>query len=233
MAVESWVLNNNCRKIYCTATINNKGVISYLLKSSYVIEAQLKSQYGMFDELVFGKILKNDNRAIKYRKLPTSKVKADISELSNNQDLLPKLVDFMKEEFSEDIVKISKKVAESFLKDSLREDSSISYEKKPKYTLISHKDGKIFGCAILLPKRGGAIKAVLSFGFENVGELQRLIKKCEKFAKDKKRHKLYFTIPDDRFDYIEALKRLGYETEGILRKPYKKNKNIIVSSKTF
>lgn len=230
-SIEKWVLREGGRKVYCTATVNNRAVVNYLLSANYTIEAQLKNQYGQFDELIFGKILCDSNKSVKYRELEPISVKAQISDLNKIPHLFDEIVKFLQVEFSKDIVKINTSSARSFLKDSLRSGEDIPYEEKPKIALVVHHDEKILGLVILLPKRGGAIKGVISFGYNSLKNLRELIKKSEAVARKAKRHKIYFTIPDNRFDLISVLKEEKFQTEGILRKPYKENINIIVSSK--
>lgn len=220
------------RKIYCTATVVNRDVVNYLLEAGYKVECQLERQYGIFDELVLGKILIPTKRKLKKivfsgfeQRKPTycgRPVKSDKEQTAS----------FIKDQFSEDIVAISTKVAKKFTLDSFR-NIDLSYEQKPKTLLISKRSNSIVAACICLPKRGGSFKAVLLSEKQRSESLTELLKCVEKEAQRQNRKKIYFTVPEHRIDHLEQLRNSKYHYEGTLIEPYTRGINVHILSKIF
>lgn len=218
------------RKVYCTSTVTNREVIGYLLRSDYRIECQLQSHYGMFDELVFGKLLAPETKLpLDYKfpaatRAPSCLIHHDPSEFEKH------LAVFMQREFSRDIAQIDLKIAKNFIKDACRK-IDLTYEEKPKKLIFATLSSSVSILCICLPKRGGALKSVLLSSISCSNAVSKVVLAVEKYARSEGRHKLYFTVPEFRQDLTITLKDLGYRTEGILRSPYKKSVDIFLMAK--
>lgn len=230
-ALSQYLRSKGYRKIYCTATVVNKEVVNYLLSAGYKIECQLKAQYGMFDELVMGKILLPSEPVLLNYKSEFAKDTLALVGLPTEADEAA-ISSFIQKHFSLDIVKVSKKVSSAFVKDSFR-SPDLSYEQKPKTIIVSKTHKKILALCICLPKRGGSFKAVLLSGKVSRTVLENIIRGAEREGKKKRRKKIYFTVPENRLDHIECLKKLKYRFEGTLHEPYQRGINIFIFSKQF
>lgn len=227
-AIENRVRRKGFKKVYCTATISNKRVVNYLLSSGYKIEVQLSKQYGLHDELIFGKFVDESKKRIVKKDSLHSRGgtcrKVDRHDAKN-----PTLINFIREEFSKDIIKISKKNSEAFIVAGLEEETS--YLKKTKRLFIAENRNEVLAAAICLPKRGGAQKIVLLSRTENLKTLAHLLKLIESDAKQKGRKKLYITLPENKRSLHDLLIKNGFLLEGFLEQPYKRNVNVYIYSK--
>lgn len=234
-SLHSYLLKRKVRKIYCTATVVNRDVVNYLLAAGYKVECQLTRQYGIFDELILGKILipsrpsRLKNIATECRKkLESSKL---ISTGTPKKSDKGPLIAFIQRTFSKDFTKISKKVASSFVEDSFR-NSDLAYEQKPKTILIGKLKNELIAACICLPKRGGSFKAVLLSDMDLPSLVfKELIFAVESIATKQRRSKIYYTVPEYRFDHIQNLRELKYSFEGVLIEPYSMNENVHIYSK--
>lgn len=231
-ALEEKLKQEGMRKVYCTSSSNNKAVVRYLLASGYKVEIQLAKQYGIYDELVFGKFLIETPSQNIPLVLPDLQKNPGILHEVNIEKLKTQFVDFIQKQFSIDVIEISKKVAKNFVRDSFR-SKDLTYEDKPKKIFAFSFRNKIGATALLLPKRGGSIKCVLLSSVKNVKLIREMINKVEEYAIQENRHRLYFTIPENRLDIIHALKEENYKIEGILHSPYKANVNFYVIFKSL
>lgn len=227
-AIEDHVRSQKMRKVYCTAPQSSFEVIKYLLSSGYRVEAHLDRHYARdHGDIVFGKLIGPGVEQQKLRKPDSDRhgklCKPDYFEKGE-------LAKAIKSLFAKTWFKIDLEFAQKIVDDSL-DDNASGYEEKPKW-LACLSDGDIcIGAAILLPKRGGAIKTLVVRGTSDRGSLKRLIKSAEELAKEQSRRKIYFLHPIADHEVIDLLIDGGYLPEGLLRAPYVDGRDVVVYSK--
>ncbi|MFS8085849.1 MAG: hypothetical protein ACMG6H_09480, partial [Acidobacteriota bacterium] len=87
------------------------------------------------------------------------------------------------------------------------------------------------GAAILLPKRGGAVKTLIVRGTNDSGSLLKLIKGAENLANEQQRRKIYFLHPIGDHQFVDLLISQRYQAEGLLREPYVAGRDVVVYSR--
>jgi len=216
--------------VYCTAPQNSFEVIKYLLSSGYRVEAHLDRHYARdHGDLVFGKLIGPGVEQQKSRK-PNSNQSGKLCE--PDYFVRKELSNALKRLFANTWFEIDLEFATKIVDDSL--DSSVtSYEEKPKWLMCLRDGDSCIGAAIMLPKRGGAIKALIARGTSDRGSLKQLIKKTEEIAKEQSRRKIYFLHPIADHEVIDLLIAGGYLPEGLLRAPYVDGRDVVVYSKFF
>jgi predicted transcriptional regulator len=215
------------RKLYCTCPDNDQAVISYLIKAGFHIEAHLTKHYSTtHGELVLGQVLEHATKTS-----PTCVHRKDSKAKLLKPEVVPveKLAKAFRKSFSETWIPINYSLARFIVANANRPKST--YEEKPT-TLISFGKGQKSKAHILLvPKRGGAVKAVWLSTTCHKQSLHEMVKCAEDFLVYHHKRKIYFVHPADDKDLIEILKERNYEAEGLLREPYRKGQDALVLSK--
>lgn len=226
--IENYVREHGRRKVYCTCPQNSFAVIRYLLTAGYRVEAHLDNHYARdHGELVFGKLV---GPGIQHRPLK------EVSDSSSARLCGPEafdrndLVRSIKKLFNATWFEIEKRFAQQIVDDSL--DASLTgYAEKPKWLVCLSSHGQCVGAAILLPKRGGAVKTLIVRGTKDTSSLLRLIKGAESLANEQHRRKIYFLHPIGDHQFVDLLISRRYQGEGLLREPYVAGRDVVVYSR--
>jgi len=228
-AVERLVRDSGYRKIYCTCADNAHQVIGYLLNAGMKIEAHLDRQYsGDHGELVFGKFLV----AEEYVEKPPRKRDEHRGEVLDLREVdRTRLRDAMIELFSRDWTPIGVPFAERILKAAVGNGRPDARHKAKRIVCMGEKRGGISAMTILLPKRGGAVKALLSTATKNKATLQNLIEEAARLSCTWGSRKIYFLHPMLDLPVVAALREAQFQMEGFLRAPYAPGEDVGIFSR--
>lgn len=215
------------RKLYCTCPDNDPVVISYLLKAEFRIEAHLVRQYSeTHGELVLGKIVEKkstvNSRLIRRKAIKAGFLKDKSIEGKN-------LAHFFCKMFSDTWIPISKTRAKCVLKNAHR--TEVSYEEKPIQLLSFGERKKCNAQILLVPKRGGAVKALWLSKTNHKKSLKLMLRCAEDRARKQAKRKIYFVLPWNDEELIRILKENAYLVEGLLNEPYRVGQDAVILSK--
>lgn len=220
------------RKLYCTCPDWDMPVVTYLFRAGYKIEAHLASHYTSRNgELVFGLQLPNNARAADRRHLTRSNIAALPIELGTFRK--SEVISAFRRLFSTTWIVVDTATASQIIGGYFRRSKRVAYEEKPVALLAVGAQKKIVGLVLLVPKRGGAVKALLLSATANRDSLNRLIRLAEEAVTAAQRRKLYFIHPIEDNEIISLFVRHGYIAEGVLRSPYRQGQDAAVYSRFF
>jgi len=228
-AIEEYVRPGKARKIYCTCPENSERVIRYLLASGMRIEAHLERHYAAtHNELVFGKLLVADEPSAHRVGLQIPELAGKLSDpVSFARDML--VGDFAKL-FEVTWSPVSQEFASAIVDQALDERTRDQSD-KPKRLVCLRRGRHCIAAVALLPKRGGAVKGLLLRGTRHVHSLGILIESACGLASALKGRKLYFLHPILDSLALRILRSAGFQTEGLLRAPYRAGQDAVVMSK--
>jgi len=227
-AIEVLVRKEGYRKIYCTCADNAPEIASYLLDSGMKLEAHLDRQYsGDHGEFVFGKFLIADEYQGSY--VPERvQVRAtlinspEISEIALKRDF--------KNLFSETWTPVTDSFADRIVRGSMATKKPDPRNKSKRMVCIG-KPNKILGLTVLLPKRGGAVKALLATATNDDSSLRKMIDEVCRLSCRWGSRKIYFLHPLLDITVIQALRESQFQMEGFLRAPYKPGQDVGIFSR--
>ncbi len=84
---------------------------------------------------------------------------------------------------------------------------------------------------ILVPKRGGAVKALCLVLTSHTPSIRNLVAASEDVAMAEARRKIYYLHPISDSRVVSVLREAGYQVEGALRAPYSPSVDALVLSK--
>lgn len=220
------------RKLYCTCPDWDVAAATYLLRAGYRIEAHLASQYTRRNgEFVFGLQLENHNLRSAVVNPSRSNIRGVLAELTRFTKA--EIVSAFRTLFSHTWTRVSTTTASEMIGGYFRHSKRLAYEEKPISLVAVAGRKRLVGMVLLVPKRGGAVKALLMSGTMHRDTLRRLIKLAEGAVSRGKRRKLYFIHPMADDKVISVLVQYGYIAEGVLRSPYRKGQDAAVYSRFF
>ena len=129
--------------------------------------------------------------------------------------------------------KVNAVTASKIISGYFRKPRRVGYEEKPISVVAVAARKKIIGLVLLVPKRGGAVKALLLSETANHDALHQLIELAEEWVKSRRRRKLYFIHPIADTSIISSFVRHGYIAEGVLRSPYREGQDAAVYARFF
>jgi hypothetical protein len=148
-------------------------------------------------------------------------------------DLDPaQLAKALKDEFSRTWGNLSLRTARAFI-NSAQESSRRTYEQKPIGFLCAGLRNYPVAFVALVPKRGGAVKALMFTETNDARTLHELVQRAEDGVLNSSKRKIYFLHPVDDAFVVRLLKQRGYMAEGILREPYAPGRDVIILSRLF
>lgn len=222
--VEEMLRKGGARKIYATAADAATGTLSYLLRSGMRIEAHLRAQYSKgHGELVLGKELNEATADVAERRLDSRP-----GHVVHSTDLTG---DQAAEGLTLALSAYGVRVARERARQLARGLSlTIGYDRKPRELVVLRSGTSLVASIVLSAKRGGAMRGVLGSLTSHTPSLRRLVSAAEEIARASRRRKLYFLqSASDGFD-IAFFKDRGYLTEGVLRAPYERGRDLVVLS---
>jgi predicted transcriptional regulator len=227
-AIEQIVRAAGYRKVYCTCADNATDIISYLLDSEMKIEAHLDRQYSAeHGELVFGKFLVADE----YQDIPAMK-------RSNRKGKLVDPHSFDRASIKKRFVSLFSEswmpVDEVFIERIFRSAAGIGRpdprHKAKRLVCVGNKD-ELLGITVLMPKRGGAVKALLSTKTTDPETLGLMIDEVCRLSCSWGSRKIYFLHPLLDTAVIKVLNESQFQMEGFLRAPYKPGADVGIFSR--
>jgi predicted transcriptional regulator/RimJ/RimL family protein N-acetyltransferase len=227
-AVELLAGHAGYRKIYCTCADDAYDVIQYLLDAGMKVEAHLDRQYsGDHGELIFGKFLVADEYyGARVRRRGSFRGKVlDISSIEKGR-----LRDSMVELFSQDWTPIDETFADRVLAGALTKGKPDARDKAKRIVCMGDSK-RIYAMTILLPKRGGAVKALLCTATEHKGTLQQMIEEVSRLSCGWNSRKVYFLHPLLDSSVVAVLRESRFQLEGILKAPYKPGEDVGILSR--
>ncbi len=227
-SIETYARRQGMRKVYCTCPADKYEVMKYLLASGYRVEAHLELHYSSeHSELVLGKVI-GPNVGAKALRLPNNDDYGRIQKINHFEP--NQLVENIQTMFGTGWVGVSKSFVRQLINDA-KESETVNYAGKTKFLICVKGEKDCIASAILLPKRGGALKAFVLRATANAATLRRLINACEQKAITLQRRKIYFLHPLTDHQIVDLLISRNYVVEGILRAPYVQGRDVVVLSK--
>jgi len=227
-AIELRVRAEGGRKIYCTCADDAYDVISYLLDSGMKVEAHLDHQYaGDHGELVFGKFLMADEyqgRVVPKRGTMRGYIlDLHLIDRARMRDAIVHL-------FSRDWIPVDKAFADRILRSAVAKGRPDARD-KAKRIVCAGVGGRVSAIVILLPKRGGAVKALLCSATDDKVTLMKLIEEAVRLSSSWESRKIYFLHPLLDSSVVNALKDSQFQMEGFLKAPYRQGEDVGVFSR--
>ena len=225
------------RKVYVTAPLEHiPTAILDFEHLKFKLEAVLNSHYSeTSSERVCGKVIKESfEEEAPVLRISIGKEKVENIQYNFSSISFGKLKDFIFEYMSINFGDIDDVFVRSIWNNVATENIKKEYEKKEKDIFLSEKNSKINALVVACSKRGGNYKIspfLIANDFLNEENIQMLVENIEERAWKIKRRKITFFIPIDEVIISNVLSRRNYYSEGILREPYKMNKDFIVFSK--
>jgi len=228
-AVEELARARLVRKLYCTVPATSIAAIRHLLRTGYRVEAHLERHYTVrHGELVFGKVLApghNTNRS-------PSEVPERIASVAASGDLLvEQTVSGLMGMFAARFVKIPRRTMERIVRGADKPGGGP--EAKPRDLICLRNGEKCVGAAVLIPKRGGAVKCVVLLNTSHRASVLGLVSEVERRCRSTGIRKLFLVHPLEDSGFLRVLREAGFESEGILREPYRAGTDEIVLAKLF
>jgi predicted transcriptional regulator len=231
-AITEWARGQGIRKLYCTCPDWDLPVVNYLLRANYKIEAHLTRHYtNRNGELVFGLQLSNHIQPAGINNLAQPDIRAapvDLRGFGKTEILFA-----FQSLFSMTWLDVNIALASKIIGGYFRNSSRGGYEEKPIALRAVAAKENIVGLLVLIPKRGGAVKALLLSRTANEQTVDHLISLAQEFVTSGRRRKLYFIHPIADTRIISSFVRHGYVTEGVLRSPYRQGQDAAVYARFF
>jgi len=207
-------------------------VVSYLLRAGYKIEAHLARHYTPRNgELIFGLQLVNHARARRNAYVARPEIAARAVAARNFSKT--KVVSAFKKLFSDTWTRVNAATASQMIDGYFRRSRRMTYEDKPIALLAMASRKRIIGLLLLVPKRGGAVKALLMSETGHRDSIRHLLELAEEMAQAAGKRKLYFLHPIADNEIISLFVGRGYSAEGVLRSPYRQGQDAAVYSRFF
>lgn len=216
------------RKIYCTCPDREKDVINYLLASGMRIEGHLERHYAAtHNELIFGKLLVADETLPSYERSALTSVPGVLCDPHSFERRT--LVGDFASLFGSTWSPVSRNFAQAIIKQAVKpEDEQVA---KPKRLVCLENCGRCIAAIVLLAKRGGAIKGVFLRGTSHLPSLRLLLDEACYLSSDLGRKKIYFLHPLTDSSVLGLLRSAGFQSEGLIRAPYRPGQDAAVMSR--
>lgn len=228
-AIEERVRQAGFRKVYATCPNKSEQVAKYLMASGMRLEAHLERHYASgHDEFVFGKLLVADEPPSAKAMAPGPDLRATLCEPTALKR--KRLVADFAMLFERTWSAVSRRFAREILKQAL-DLKTTDKSTKPKRLVCLRQGNHCLAAVVLLPKRGGAVKGLLLRGTRNAISLRTLITESARLAMDLGGRKLYFIHPLLDPTGLAILRSLGFQSEGLIRAPYRPGQDAVVISK--
>lgn len=226
--VERLVRAEGFRKIYCTCADNAPDVVAYLLDSGMKIEAHLDRQYSSdHGEFVFGKFLVADEYAdipLPARTLVSAKLldPKDVRETVLSRDF--KLL------FEDAWTPVSADFSDRITRDGISRRKPDPRYKAKRIVCIGNKQ-KLCGITVLLPKRGGSMKALMAASTCDIPTIRAMVDEVARLSCVWGIRKIYYLQPLLDVELVKVLRSSQFQMEGFLRSPYKAGQDVGIFSR--
>lgn len=214
------------RKIYATTSHLNEPVNRVFSKCGFQIEAQFPDQYRRGSiELIWGKLLSGvgvgHNRTTEVSTLleddPANLgiVRYSPQHYSGLRELMLTKLPGWHDEINDEFV----------LRTIIGHLQGVDFERKGKVILLAADDGEVYGCSVIVPKRGGPAKLYPVLGTENAQRI--LVEESKEVARKIGSHKVYTFSPESDLLQQGIFSSLGFDRRGVIIEPYKAGYNLV------
>jgi hypothetical protein len=132
--------------------------------------------------------------------------------------------------FSRDWIPVDKAFADRILRSAVAKGRPDARD-KAKRIVCAGVGGRVSAIVILLPKRGGAVKALLCSATDDKVTLMKLIEEAVRLSSSWESRKIYFLHPLLDSSVVNALKDSQFQMEGFLKAPYRQGEDVGVFSR--
>lgn len=226
-AIESRVVDQKYRKIYCTCPDTASGTLRYLLKSGLRVEAHLERHYSRdHGELILGKFVAVESGAVRHKRKYVTK-KGVIKPLT--RAAIKSVATAYARMFSQTFFDIPKANILEMLTRALKPGRG--YADKPRFFSYANAGRDVVAIATAIPKRGGAMRLVVLRDTADVPTIRGLIENVMTRAAEKGVRKITTTVPLEDVLVTEILIAADFRNEGILRSPYRPGQDVLLMSR--
>jgi len=183
------------------------------------------------EELIFGLQLANHAQAADTRYPTRSEIAG--KPIAASKFSKAEVISAFKNLFSNTWARVSAATASQMIGGYFRRSKRMTYEEKPIALLAIATRKRLVGLVLLVPKRGGAVKALLMSETAHRDTLHGLLAFAEDAVRAAGRRKLYFLHPIADYEMISLFVARGYTAEGVLRSPYRQGQDATVYSRFF
>lgn len=223
-------LRAGLRKIYCTAPMSNAVAIRYLTGAGYRLEAHLRRHYHTdHDEFVFGDMLS------RFRAPPLEFIRpvTSFTDFRRLKAFSDEVVHFINQEFSATYCHVDREWASRQVRAAASFAKGRGPNHKPRLVYVG-RGLSLLCVALCVVKRGGAVKILLlsrSCHRRSIEEFLTFVQaSIERFGRFDCR-KLYAHLALSDVDLVEAFLSVGFESEGVLARPYNDSTDMLVVGK--
>jgi hypothetical protein len=227
-AIEQRVRPLGVRKLYCTCPEKAERVVRHLLASGMRIEAHLERHYApTHNELVFGKLLVADE-VLAFQPHTPPDLPARVAAPHHFKRVT--LVSDFKRLFDSTWSIVPYSFAKAIVRQAV-DHPKTHHSQKPKRLVCLCRGRHCIAAILLAPKRGGAVKGVFLRGTRHQQSLRSLLGEAHALARRLHGRKLYFLHPALDPVVLSTLRTSGFQSEGLIRAPYRPGQDVAVLSK--
>lgn len=221
-------ISPRARKIYATCPEREKNVINYLLASGMRIEAHLERHYATtHNELVFGKLLVTDEPLEFRARRALPNLRGQLWDPASFSRRI--LVADFAHLFGSTWSPVSRRFARAIISQAVKPEHR--QKAKPKKLLCLEHHGRCVAAMVLLTKRGGAVKGVCLRGTSHLPSLRALLDAACALSLDLGGRKIYFLHPLTDSPILRLLRSASFQSEGLIRAPYRAGQDAVVMSR--
>lgn len=221
------------RKVYVDMPVTRPDMLAWDLKRGLRVEAHLAEQYRPgVDEIVMGAFL----RPQKYTGFPSTPPPGTVRpdgirpfDPSDSDALSPLLISGMHASYDE----IDQSFSHSIVASTTRSGSL--FREKGRFVQIFEVRGRqCGGCAVMVPKRGGALKVgplVLHPDVDQYAALETLLRALDAEEPFSHFRRVYFVLPLWQSRMISTLLQSNFRLEGVLQSPYREGVDFAVAGR--
>jgi len=221
---EQRAIEKGRRKIYATTSQLNEPVNRVFSKCGFQVEAQFPDQYRRGSiELIWGKLL--SERGSEY---VATEVSTIIDDDPSNLEIgrySPRYYSGLRELMLSKLPGWHDEIDDEFvLRTIIGHLQGVDFEKKGKVILLATSGEKVYGCSVIVPKRGGPAKLYPVLGIESAQRM--LVEESKEVARQIGSHKVYTFSPESDLRQQGIFSSLGFTQRGVIIEPYKAGYNL-------
>jgi len=213
------------RKIYATTSHLNEPINRVFSKCGFQVEAQFPDQYRRGSiELIWGKLL--SERGTEHGVAEASTIVDNDPANLEIERYSPRYYSRLRELMLTKLPGWHDEIDDEFvLRTIIGHLQGVDFEKKGKVILLATGGEKVYGCSVIVPKRGGPAKLYPVSGSENAQRM--LIEESKEVARQIGSHKVYTFSPESDLQQQEIFGSLDFTQRGVIIEPYKAGYNLV------
>lgn len=213
------------RKIYATTSHLNEPVNRVFSKCGFQVEAQFPDQYRRGSiELIWGKLLSEREAGYNVAEVTTT-LEVDPANLEIVR-YTPQYYSGLRELMLSKLPGWHDEIDDEFvLRTIIGHLQGVDFEKKGKVILLATSGEEVYGCSVLVPKRGGPAKLYPVLGTESAQRM--LVEESKKVAREIGSHKVYTFSPESDLQQQGIFSSLDFTQRGVIIEQYKAGYNLV------